>query len=119
MGRSGTLLGDARLRARAERVDLLYHVGVPLTWLDNDAAERFMHVAVKRFALSAPDGVKPQLVLAVIEWRKGDAVAAIGRLRSAAAAYPQNAEAQGTLTEMAVLAETHDAVASLDQAIND
>lgn len=94
-----------------------YHVGVPLTWLDNDAAERFMQVAIKRFPLSASDGVRPQLVLAVIEWRKGDAVAAIDRLRAAVAAYPQNAEAQETLTEMAVLAETADAVARLDQAI--
>jgi serine/threonine-protein kinase len=94
-----------------------YHVGVPLTWLDNAIAERFMQATVKRFPLTGRDGVRPQLVLAVIEWRKGDAAAALERVRTTVQAYPQHAEANAVLMELAMLSGAADAAEQLDRAI--
>jgi len=94
-----------------------FHVAVPLTWLDNDAAERFTQAATKRFSLAQMAGVRLQLVLAVIEWRKGESKAALDRLRATVAAYPQNTEAQMTFTEMAVIGGAPEAAERLDRSI--
>jgi hypothetical protein len=96
-----------------------YWLAYPLLLLDNDAGERFLTAAVKRFPPTAPGGVRLPLTLAVVEWRKGDAAGAGARLRRTAEAFPQNDEAQGVFTDMAVLVDAPEAAERLDREIRD
>jgi tetratricopeptide (TPR) repeat protein len=95
-----------------------YTVSNPLLNLDNDACERFLRAAVKRFPPTAPGGIRLQLQLAVAEWRKGDAQGALDRQRRLVADFPQNTEANGTFTDMAVLLDAPEAAGRLDGEIH-
>jgi TolB-like protein len=96
-----------------------YWLASALLLLDNDAGERFLTAAVKRFPSTAPGAVRLQLTLAVVEWRKGDAAGAGARLRKTAEAFPQNSEAKGVFTDMAVLVDAPEAAERLDREIRD
>jgi hypothetical protein len=97
-----------------------YNVSNPLTLLDNDVCERFLKAAEKRFPPTGPGGgVRLQLMLVVAEWRSGDTAGALDRQRRAATAFPQNSEAQGTFTDMAVLLDAPEAAERLDREIRE
>ena len=94
-----------------------YSVSNPLLSLDNDVCERFLRAATERFRQTAPGGLRLQLQLAVAEWRKGDTQNALDRQRRMVADFPQNSEANGTFTDMAVLLDAPEAADRLDREI--
>jgi TolB-like protein/Tfp pilus assembly protein PilF len=94
-----------------------YWVSGPLMLLDHHAAERFLRAAVDRFPPTAAGGVRLQLQLAVGEWSNGNMQGALDRLRRTAEAFPQNSEAQGVFTDMAVLVDAPEAAGRLDREI--
>ncbi len=96
-----------------------FHVSIPLVWLDDVAAERWVQAAARRFPTTSMDGVRLQMVLAVIELRRGRTEAAIERMRATVAAQPQSIEGQMTLTEIAMLGGGADAAARLDTILTE
>jgi tetratricopeptide (TPR) repeat protein len=83
-----------------------YHVSVPLLRLgDDDAAERFLIEATRRF----PDRVRLEISLSMLDlYRRRDA-AAMERARRVVAREPDNQEAQAYLAEAAVVTRAADA----------
>jgi tetratricopeptide (TPR) repeat protein len=96
-----------------------FHVAIPLVWLDDVAAERWLQAAAQRFPATRMDGVRLQLVLAIIEWRRGQSTAALERLRATVAAQPASIEGQMALTEMATVGGGSEAAERLDAVLKD
>jgi serine/threonine-protein kinase len=95
-----------------------YHVAIPLLVLDDTAAERWLRAAAARFPVADPTGgQRMHIMLAVLEFRRGQARAAIERMRAAVAAQPDNSEGQVVLTELLVLAGSPEANERLDRAM--
>ena len=83
-----------------------YHVGVGLLNLDGDArTERFLTAAATRF----PTAMRLQILLALLDLRRGQASAALDRIRQAADAAPNNIEVLLTRAEIATIAGAADA----------
>jgi serine/threonine protein kinase/TolB-like protein/Tfp pilus assembly protein PilF len=96
-----------------------YHIAIPLVWLDDAVAERWLHASAERFPSTTLDGLRLQVMLAIVEWRRGDNQASLARLRAAVAAVPEGVEGQMALTEMATMSQATEAVARLDAALKD
>jgi TolB-like protein/TPR repeat protein len=95
-----------------------YHLALPLILLDDDRAERWLRAAAARFPISDPTGgQRLALLLAVIEFRRGQTPAAIERLRAAVAANPGNAEGELVLTELLLLTGSPGAAERVDRAL--
>jgi serine/threonine-protein kinase len=95
-----------------------YWLANSLVLLDNDVGERFLRAAATRFPPATPGGgIRLQLLLAVAEWRKGDTQAALDRQRKMVSDFPQNSEANGTFTDMAVYLDAPEAAERLDREI--
>jgi TolB-like protein/Tfp pilus assembly protein PilF len=90
-----------------------YHQGVALVQLDDDTrSERFLTAAAAR----APSGMRLQILLALLDLRRGRPQAAIDRIRAAAEKTPDNIEVLLTRAEIGTFAAAPDApdhVASL------
>jgi TolB-like protein/tetratricopeptide (TPR) repeat protein len=95
-----------------------YHLAIPLLILDDAAAERWLRAAATRFHVADPTGgQRIAIMLALLEFRRGQGDAAIARTRAAVAAQPDNAEGQVVLTELLVLNRSADADERLDRAM--
>lgn len=95
-----------------------YHVVVPLMLLDAPGAERWLQAGASRFPVDHPTlGYRLQVMLAVLELRRGQAAAALQRMRSAVAAVPRADECQAELTELAVFTGAPDARERVDRAL--
>ncbi len=95
-----------------------YHLAFPLLLLDDEAAERWLLAAAARFPPTDPTGgQRLQAMLAVLDFRRGRAAAALERMRAAVAALPDGTEGQVTLTELAFLGGAPDAAGRIDKAL--
>jgi tetratricopeptide (TPR) repeat protein len=75
-----------------------YHVGVPLMLLDDDArTERFLLMGVS----TQKDPMRTEVLLSLLDLRRGQTQAAVGRIRAAVERAPENIE--GLLTRAEVL----------------
>jgi serine/threonine-protein kinase len=88
-----------------------YALALPLTFLDDRIAERFLTAAMRRF----PGGL--QSLIAVIELRRGHAAAGFERMRAVEAKNPGNAGTTALANELAVYAGASDAVQRLEAAV--
>jgi TolB-like protein/Tfp pilus assembly protein PilF len=83
-----------------------YHVGVSLLQLDDDErTERFLTAAAARF----PNAMRLQILLALLDLRRGRPQAALERIRAAAEKTPNNIEVLLTRAEIAMFAGAPDA----------
>jgi len=95
-----------------------YHLVGPLMLLDSTRAERWLQAGAARFPVDHPTaGHRLQVMLAVLEQRRGEPAAALQRMRNAVAALPKNGECQAELTELAVFTGAADARDRIDQAL--
>jgi tetratricopeptide (TPR) repeat protein len=95
-----------------------YHLGLSVIFADTAVAERLITAAARRFPMMDPTGgARLQMLLAVLDLRRGRAAAAVERLRQVETAYPGNSEVTLLLDEFAVYAETADAAQRLDRAL--
>jgi tetratricopeptide (TPR) repeat protein len=87
-----------------------YQLAMPLIFLDDQLAERWLQAAARHFAPDDPGGgMRIAIQLAAIDFRRGNASAAVGRMRQAVAAAPKSFEGQRALMEFAVYADAPDA----------
>jgi TolB-like protein/Tfp pilus assembly protein PilF len=85
-----------------------YHVGVSLLQLDDDQrADRFLTTAAARF----PSAMRLQILLALLDLRRGQPQAALDRIRAAAAKTPNSIEVLLTRAEIETFAGATDAPA--------
>jgi serine/threonine-protein kinase len=83
-----------------------YHVGVSLLLLDDDQrTERFLTSAAARF----PNAPRLQILLSLLDLRRGRPQAALDRIRAAAVKTPNSIEVLLTRAEIAVFAGAPDA----------
>jgi TolB-like protein/tRNA A-37 threonylcarbamoyl transferase component Bud32/Tfp pilus assembly protein PilF len=83
-----------------------YHVGISLLQLDDDErSERFLTAAAARF----PNATRLQILLALLDLRRGRPAAALDRIRAAAEKTPSSIELLLTRAEIATFAEAPDA----------
>ena len=96
-----------------------YHLGIPLLLLDDQIAERWLRAAAQRFPVTAANdgGLRLQILLSIIEFRRGQTAPAIERMRAASAIQPDNMEGQRILTEFSVLSGSPEAAAYVDRAM--
>jgi len=95
-----------------------YTLSLPLTFLDDEMAERFLNAAVRRFPSTHPTGgYYLQSMLAVIAMRRGHADAGLARMREVEAVHPGNTEVRALTNELATYAGAPDAAARLDEAV--
>lgn len=93
-----------------------YHVAIPLMPLDDAVAERWLKAGAARFPVDHPTrGDRLQILLAQVEFRRGQPAAGCQRLRNAVAALPQNFECQQALADLLFLAGAPDAVERIDR----
>jgi tetratricopeptide (TPR) repeat protein len=92
-----------------------YQLALPLIFLDNAVAERFLRAAARRFAPDDPGGGQRIAIMqAVVEFRRGDGAAAVERLRQAHAAAPTISTGRRALVEFAVYHGAPDAGTLVD-----
>ena len=96
-----------------------YHLGIPLLLLDDVVAERWLRAAAQRFVIGdgVNGGLRLAILLAIIEFRRGQTDAAIARMRAASAAEPENMEGQRIMTEFLVLSGSPEAENYVDRAM--
>jgi TolB-like protein len=95
-----------------------YTLSLPLTFLDDEAAERFLNAAVRRFPSTHPTGgYYLQAMLAAIAMRRGHVDAGLARMREVEAVLAGNAEVRALTNELATYASAPDAAARLDEAV--
>ena len=83
-----------------------YHVGQHLLFLDDDArTERFLTAAAARF----PTHARLQMLLSVLDLRRGRPDAALDRIRRTVEKWPTNVEALLVRTEIVTIAGSADA----------
>jgi TolB-like protein len=83
-----------------------YHVGVSLLQLDDDErAERFLTSAAARF----PDATRLQVLMALLDLRRGQPQVALDRIRAAAEKGPDNIEVLLTRAEIEMFVDAPDA----------
>jgi tetratricopeptide (TPR) repeat protein len=83
-----------------------YHEGVALLLLDDDAqTERYLTAKAERF----PDAMRLQILLSMLDLRRGQPQAAADRIRAAAVKTPNNIEVLLTRAEILTFAVTDDA----------
>jgi eukaryotic-like serine/threonine-protein kinase len=83
-----------------------YHIGVSLLQLDDDErTERFLIAAAARF----PNAMRPQILLALLDLRRGRPEAALDRIRGAAKKAPNDVEVLLTRAEIGTFAGAPDA----------
>jgi len=95
-----------------------YHVAGPLMMLDEAAGERWLRAGIARFPANDPTGVfRLHILLACLEFTRGQPAAAMERMRRLAAERPNNPEVRTVLTELAVYTGALDARERVDQAM--
>ena len=95
-----------------------YTLSLPLTFLDDALAERFLNAAVRRFPSTHPTGgYYLQSMLAAIAMRRGHVDAGLARMREVEAVHPGNTEVRAFTNELATYAAAPDAAARLDEAV--
>jgi tetratricopeptide (TPR) repeat protein len=87
-----------------------YHMAVPLMLLDDDAqTERYVLARIERF----PNNMRLQVVMALVDLRRGQPRAAAERIRAAVEKAPDNVEVLLGRAEILTFAEAADAPAAV------
>jgi TolB-like protein len=95
-----------------------YHVAVPLLFLDNAVAERWLAAAAARFRSDDPaSGERIPRMLAIAAMFRGDWVRAVALARDSVRARPAVTSSHHMLAEIATYAGTADAEALVDKEL--
>ena len=96
-----------------------YHVAVPLMVLDHATAERWLQAAIARFGADHRGGGahRFQIMLANLEFFRGQPAAALDRLRKLVAAVPKGMESRAALTELAFMTGAAEAGELVERAL--
>ena len=95
-----------------------YHVAAPVAYLDEQAAERFLLAAARRFPVTdGVGGYRIRMLLVYLDINRGNFAGADQRLREALAANPGVDSLERFLTEAATYANAPDAAQRLDAAL--
>ena len=96
-----------------------YHVAAPLMMLDHASAERWLQAAIARFPADYRGGGahRFEILLANLEFFRGQPAAALERMRKLVAAIPKSAECRGALTELAFMTGAAEAGDLVDRAL--
>jgi hypothetical protein len=95
-----------------------YHVATALMILDEASAERWLQAGIARFPANDPTGVyRLEVMVAFLDFYRGQTDAALERVRKLVAAQPKNPETRSALLEIAFMTGAADAGNLVDQAM--